>query len=177
MRVLLAFDKFKDAVSARTACTLAADALRELHPSWEFDLCPLTDGGEGFTEILTESAKGNIQHAEVTGPRGAPLRAPFGLARLNQIPDAARERLGLPSTLRRDGTIALIEMAAASGLALLANADRDPWQTSTFGTGELMRVAQGQGADVILLGLGGSATSDLGVGALAALGLEFFSET
>ncbi|MEO6004080.1 MAG: glycerate kinase [Opitutus sp.] len=176
MRVLLAFDKFKDAVSARTACTIAADALRELHPSWEFDLCPLTDGGEGFTEILTESAKGKIQSAEVTGPRGAPLRAPFGLAQLAQIPEAARARLALPSGLRADGTIAIIEMAAASGLALLGNSDRDPWQTSTFGTGELMRIAQSRGAAVILLGLGGSATNDLGLGALAALGLEFRSE-
>jgi glycerate kinase len=74
-----------------------------------------------------------------------------------------------------DTYIAIIEMAAASGLALLSAAERDPWQTSTLGTGELMRIASTVNAKAIVLGIGGSATNDLGLGALAALGLEFVS--
>ena len=177
MRVLLAFDKFKDAISAYGACTAAADALRELHPTWEFDLCPLTDGGEGFTEILTRGASGRMQVAEVTGPRGGRVSAGFGRVQFKNIPRAAQERLALPSDLAPDSAIAIIEMAAASGLALLSADARDPWQTSTIGTGELMRMAAAMDAKAILLGVGGSATNDLGLGALSALGLEFLDAT
>ena len=173
MRVLLAFDKFKDAISAYAACTAAADALRELHPTWEFDLCPLTDGGEGFTEILTRGASGRMQVAEVTGPRGERVSASFGRVQLKNIPRAAQDRLALPPDVTPDSAVAIIEMAAASGLALLPADQRDPWLTSTKGTGELMRMAAACDAKAIILGLGGSATNDLGLGALAALGINF----
>lgn len=173
MRALLAFDKFKDAVSARDACRVAAEALQEIDPQWTIDLCPLTDGGEGFAEILTASAHGEGVHADVAGPLGASVKAGFGLVELKHIPDAARERLELPLSLPSDSRIAIIEMAAASGLALLPASARNPWQTSTAGTGQLMRLAADAGARAIVLGLGGSATSDLGLGALAVLGLEF----
>src|SRR5688500_18925157 len=96
MRVLVAFDKFKDAISAHEACNLAAAALRSPHPDWEIDLCPLTDGGEGFAKILTESAGGELHTATVTGPTGSPVTASFGLVSLQNIPTAARARLELP---------------------------------------------------------------------------------
>ena len=175
MRALLAFDKFKDAISAREACAVTAAALREVQPTWECDLCPLTDGGEGFVEILTHAAKGQIKTAEVTGPRGKPVTAAFGLVPLKNIPPAAQQRLALPAEIGGDALVAIIEMAAASGLALLSSTERDPWQTSTLGTGELMRIAAEMNAQAIVLGIGGSATNDLGLGALAALGFEFFS--
>ncbi|MFI5358181.1 MAG: glycerate kinase [Opitutales bacterium] len=175
MRVLLAFDKFKDALSARQACASAAAALRSAHPDWTLDTCPLTDGGEGFAEILTEAARGRWPAVQVAGPRGRPLATRFGLVSLGSIPASARALLDLPATLAPESTVALVEMAAASGLALLPPAERDPWQTTTLGTGELIREAAAAGAKLIVLGVGGSATNDLGLGALSALGLRFLS--
>ena len=148
-------------------------------------MCPLTDGGEGFCEILTQALGGTFEAHTVTGPRGEPVVARLGFVPLALIPPAARRLLDLPdaqlsalnSQLPRDARVAVVEMAAASGLALLAPEARDPWLTSTTGTGELIRLAARPGVAAILLGLGGSATSDLGLGALAALGLNFVSAT
>lgn len=172
MRALLAFDKFKDSLSAPAAGDIAADELRTLRPAWEIDRCPLTDGGEGFAEILTRAAAGRLITAPVHGPRGEPIEAAFGLVSLARIPPPARVLLALPPGLPPDAPVAVVEMAAASGLALVPAARRDPWHASTFGTGELLRAAATAGAAAILLGVGGSATNDLGLGALAALGLE-----
>lgn len=175
MRVLLAFDKFKDSLTARAACDIAAQALRERHRDWTLDPCPLADGGEGFCEILTRAAGGQIILSTVTGPRGDPVQAPIGLAALDKIPAAARTLLALAargSPASPPPRIAVLEMAAASGLALLEPGDRDPWETTTLGTGELIATAAELGAGAILIGVGGSATHDLGLGALAALGLE-----
>jgi glycerate 2-kinase len=175
VRVLLAFDKFKDSLSARQACDLAAHALREVHPDWTIDLCPLADGGEGFAEILTQAAGGRMLTRSVAGPRSGLVDAAFGLVPLKNIPTAARALLALADHPPADARVAVIEMAAASGLALLAPTDRDPWQTTTHGTGELIRDAGEAGAIAVLLGVGGSATNDLGLGALEVLGLEFRS--
>jgi glycerate kinase len=184
MRVLLAFDKFKDSLSAPTACEHTAAALRAAHPDWTLDLCPLADGGEGFCAILTHAAGGIIETHTVTGPRGAPTPATIGFVPLARIPIAALALLRLPDTQRstldpqhhKDAYVAVIEMATASGLALLDPAQRDPWHTTTLGTGELIRIAAARpGVVAIILGVGGSATSDLGLGTLAALGLQFHS--
>ncbi|MEO6568684.1 MAG: glycerate kinase [Opitutaceae bacterium] len=174
MRVLLAFDKFKDALTANQACELAARALREKHPDWSFDLCPLADGGEGFAEILTRAADGQLVRASVAGPRGKTVNAAYGIVSAGKIPSAAATLFG---KTKREGRIAVLEMAAASGLALLPSAERDPWHTSTYGTGELMRAAAATGVTAIVLGVGGSATNDLGLGALAALGLQFHDQS
>ncbi len=173
MRVLLAFDKFKDAITAHAACTVAAEALHQLHPDWQIDLAPLTDGGEGFAEILTQSAHGQLHSCTVSGPRGDSIDASFGLVPVSSIPASARAQLALPAATSPHASVAIVEMAAASGLVLLPTSQRDPWQTTSFGTGELMLAAAQRGAAAILLGVGGSATNDLGLGALAALGLSF----
>ncbi len=179
MRVLLAFDKFKDSLSAQQACDLAARALRGRHPDWSLDLCPLADGGEGFAEILTAATGGKMSRLPVTGPRGNSHEASFGLVSLDHIPPAARQLLALdsPPLAGHAGVarVAVIEMASASGLALLSQEMRDPWQTTTHGTGQLIRAAADAGAVGVLLGVGGSATNDLGFGALDALGLEFLT--
>lgn len=176
-RVLLAFDKFKDALTAQQAGEVVAAVLREAHPDWELDLAPLADGGEGFAGILTEAAGGRIVPCEVSGPRGGRVTAGFGLVSVAAIPAKARAQLGLQRQSPFGAQIAVIEMAAASGLALLAAEQRDPWQATSLGTGELMRAAADSGATGILLGVGGSATNDLGLGALAALGLAFADAT
>lgn len=173
MHVLIAFDKFKDCLTAPEACRLTAEALRERQPAWTATACPLADGGEGFAEILTDAAGGEHVAVTVTGPRGAPVSARFGLVSVARVPLAARRSLGLEAPEQADRTIAVVDMASVSGLALLANADRDPWQTTTRGTGEVLRLAAARGVAAIVLGVGGSATSDLGLGALTALGLEF----
>jgi len=175
MRVLVAFDKFKDSLTSPAACAITADALRVGHPDWKIDLCPLTDGGEGFCEILTRAAGGTIEKLSVTGPRGTPVEATVGFVYLDDIPAAALSQLGLPNhSLSRDASVAVIEMATASGLALLGSDQRDPWHATTAGTGELLRAAAARpNIAGILVGIGGSATSDLGLGALEALGLEF----
>lgn len=178
MRALIAFDKFKDSLTAWEACDLTARALRDRHPDWSLDLCPLADGGEGFAEILTRSAGGKIVRHRVDGPRGAPLDAAFGLVDWEKIPPAARTLLQIEnpkSKIQNGSRVAVIEMAAASGLALLPTDARDPWQASTIGTGQLIRAAAEAGAVGVLLGVGGSATNDLGFGTLSALGLDFLS--
>jgi len=176
MRVLVAFDKFKHSLTATDACALTATALRATQPGWTIDTCPLADGGEGFCEILTRAAGGELRTLTVTGPRGTPTLAHFGLVPLAKIPTAARALLALPEPLAPD-FVAIVEMAQTSGLDLLPTDRRDPWHATTTGTGELILAAHSAGARAILLGVGGSATHDLGLGALTALGLRALDAT
>lgn len=166
MRALIAFDKFKDALTAPTACEIAREVIADMHPAWALDVCPLADGGEGFGTILTTAAGGVWQPLEVTGPRGAPCKSGFGIVDPTRLPAAARERLNIGGAK----SLGIIEMASASGLESLSPDDRDPWQTDTRGTGEAIRAAIAAGADAILLGVGGSATNDIGMGTLSELG-------
>ncbi len=172
MRVLVAFDKFKDSLTAPEACRIAAETLRAAHPGWEIDTAPLADGGDGFASILTTAAGGELVSVPVAGPLGEPRTAAYGIVSFGRIPAAARERLALPR-LREADTVAIVEMAAASGLALVPPAKRDPWRTTSYGTGQLLAAATKRGTRALLLGVGGSATHDLGLGALGALGLRF----
>jgi glycerate kinase len=178
MRALLAFDKFKDSLTAVQACEIAADALRAQRPEWELDLAPLSDGGDGFLSVLTAALPRERREWTVLGPRGSPTTGPVVFVRWADIPAQARSILNATRalSLTPDATVAIVEMAAVSGLALLPPSKRDPWRTTSFGTGQLLRHAMDSGADAILLGVGGSATHDLGLGCLAALGLRFFDE-
>jgi len=113
------------------------------------DLCPVADGGEGTTDALLPALGGEVVAADAHDPLGRPLRTSFAL-------------LG-------DGATALVETAAASGLGLVAEGERDAWAASTYGTGELIVAAAQAGAEVILVAVGGSATTDGGAGALRAI--------
>ena len=178
MRVLIAFDKFKGSLTAPAACEIAARVLRARHRRWQLDLCPLTDGGEGFVTILARAAGGQKVRFNVMGPRGGLVAADLGIIAGSSVPKSVRHLLRLPARARpASAAIAVVEMAAASGLHLLPPRLRDPWQTTTYGTGQLIRAAAELGAATIVIGAGGSATIDLGLGALAALGLEFHSAT
>jgi glycerate kinase len=176
MRVLIAFDKFKDSMSANAACAAASAALAERHPDWQIEVAPLADGGDGFCEILTGAAGGERIASPATGPRGQRVTGRIGRVPAANLPAAVRAMLNLPAALGH-GTapwVAIVEMAQVSGLSLLSSAERDVWRTSSLGTGELLRATLGAEAPAaILLGVGGSATSDLGLGALTALGLRF----
>jgi glycerate kinase len=170
MRVLVAYDKFKDSMTAEEACEGTASVLRELHPEWTLDLASLTDGGDGFGAILTESANGQSTRVNAAGPFLESTEAMIGIIEIDRLPVGARDLLtGLPVS----GRLAIIEMASINGLAMVPPEKRSPWTTSTLGTGQLIRAAANAGVNGILLGVGGSATSDLGLGALAALGYEF----
>jgi glycerate kinase len=169
MHILAAFDKFKDAMSADRACDAAlSGALDALGEPLTLTRAPLTDGGEGFCPILTDAAGGHVEYHPVCGPLGEMLDAPLGWVELDRIPEKARAFLG-----DRTGKLAIIEMASVAGLEQVPPDQRHPRHCTTHGVGDLIRVAVAQEASAILLGIGGSATSDLGLGALEALGLEF----
>jgi glycerate kinase len=168
MKILAAFDKFKDSMTAQAACEAASvGAHLALGQNVAITHAPLTDGGEGFCTILTHAANGFVESHTVCGPLGADLEAPLGWVEGSALPAGVR-RFFDPG----HGKIALIEMAAAAGLEQVALERRHPKYCTTYGVGELIRIAVAEGADAILLGIGGSATSDLGLGALEALGLR-----
>jgi glycerate 2-kinase len=147
-RVLVAPDSFKGTFSAvAVAQAIARGVTRS---GLEADLCPVADGGEGTTEVLLTSLHGRLVRARAHDPLGRPLETSFAL-------------------LGQDGARALVETAAASGLALLAADELDPWRASTYGTGELIVAAASAGAREILVAVGGSATVDGGQGALEAI--------
>lgn len=154
-RFLLAPDSFKGTLEAAEVCEIFAEAIRSEVPDAQIAAIPMADGGEGMTETYLKLLGGARISVQVTGPLGAPVEGFYG--RLN------------------DGS-AVIEMAAAAGLPL-AGEVRDPLNATSFGVGELIRHAVEHGAQRILLGLGGSATNDLGVGMAAALGWRFLDAT
>ncbi|MBL4574978.1 MAG: glycerate kinase [Opitutaceae bacterium] len=170
MRVLIAFDKFKDSLTAAEACQIAARVISQSHPSYEIEMAPLSDGGDGFCQVLTESLNGSSIEVQSSGPCMEKLHAPIGMVETIQIPSEALAHLDLSPTVQK---IALIEMATTSGLSLLPPERRNPWETTSYGTGQLIRIAIERGAQAIILGVGGSATNDLGLGALSALGFDF----
>jgi glycerate kinase len=173
MRYLLAFDKFKGALGAAEACAVAADAIRAAAPQAAVAAAPLTDGGEGFATILGEALGGEVRRVSVAGPLFSPLEGRYALVPGAAIPAPAWRALRLPDPLRK-GPIALVEMASASGFESLDDTRRNPWRTSTYGTGQLLRAAADAGAGAIVLGIGGSATNDCGAGALEALGVCYY---
>lgn len=169
MNVLVAFDKFKDSMTAQQACDAAAAGVTQVYgPSVQIQCSPLTDGGEGFSSILTNAASGYIEHHKVSGPRGEEIEAPLGWVDAARLP-AGIKALSLPDR----GRLAIIEMAAVAGLEQVPQEARHPKHCTTRGVGELIRIASASEADAILIGIGGSATSDLGLGALEALGIHF----
>jgi len=174
--VLVAFDKFKGALDAERACGVVAEVIQRERPAWSVDVAPLTDGGEGFCRIMTLAAGGVLETRHATAPlfdasgEAAPVKAHVGLVELRSVPQAARALLGLSAGAER---LALVDMASVNGLVLVPPAERDVYRSCTRGTGELLLAAGELGVDAILLGVGGSATSDLGLGALAALGWRF----
>lgn len=167
MRMVLAFDKYRGALSAEEACDLAAGAIRAVDPSATLRRLPLSDGGEGFARSVVAATGGTWEPVVVRDPLGRPVEAGLGWVAGGELPPAAARLLGVTASGER---IAVADLASASGLGLLRPEEREPAEGSTHGVGDLLRRALEGGADRILLGLGGSATNDLGAGALEALG-------
>jgi glycerate kinase len=153
MKVLIAVDKFKGSLTAPQACEAVRDGVLMKYPRAEVEMVPMADGGEGTSELLTLYTGGQMAEATVTGPLFEPLRAQYGLS--------------------GDGSTAFIESAKASGLQLLPISKRNPLFTTTAGTGELIADALQKGVRTIVLGIGGTATNDAGIGMASALGFRF----
>ncbi|MGB5736581.1 MAG: glycerate kinase, partial [Thiohalocapsa sp.] len=153
MKIVLAPNAFKGSMSAMQAALAMQQGVRAVVPNAEVSKVPVADGGDGLAEVLIEALNGEARVFTVRGPLNAPVQA--------QLCHVA------------DLELAAVEMAVASGLALLAPDDRDPTVTTTYGTGELIRAALDLGARRIVVGIGGSATTDGGIGMAAALGVRF----
>jgi glycerate 2-kinase len=154
MRVLVAPDKFRGTLTAAQAAAAIAAGWRRTRPADEIQQVPLADGGEGTMDALVAALGGERRIARVHGPLGDEVDAAFGLA-----PSAG-------------GRLGVVEMALASGLALVSERRRDPLRASTRGTGELILAAVAAGATEMLVCIGGSATTDGGAGMAQALGVS-----
>jgi len=183
MRVLIAPDSFKETLTANAAAEAIARGLRRVMPDVTVDLCPMADGGEGTVAALVSATGGQMHTTQVTGPLGEPVSAEWGTA---PSPSGGGPGWGdvdqqrnvdtpspQPSPQGRGGQMAVIEMAAAAGLHLVPTDRRDPTRTTTYGVGELILAALDAGCRKLLLGIGGSATTDGGAGMAQALGVGF----
>ncbi len=152
MKIIIAPDSFKESLTAMQVAEAIEQGFSEIFPQAEYIKLPMADGGEGTVESMVAATGGELVNVEVTGPLGAPVKAFYGW-------------MG-------DGETAVIEMAAASGLHLVAPEQRNPLITTSYGTGELILAALNHGARKIILGIGGSATNDGGAGMMQALGVQ-----
>lgn len=151
MKIVIAPDSFKESLSAHEAAQAIARGFAQVFPDADYVCVPMADGGEGTAAALLAAGGGQWRETTVEDPLGRPITARYAL---------------LP-----DGT-AVMETAAASGLHLLANDERNPLLTSTYGTGQMMADAVAHGAGHIIIGIGGSATNDAGAGMAQALGFR-----
>ena len=154
MKIILAFDSFKNCMPSPEICRIFRQQVMEYAPDFEVVSMPLGDGGEGTARAVTDACGGVMHDFEVTGPLQKQVSAHWG-----ELPDGS----------------AVFEMASASGIELISESERDPMKTTTYGTGELLRhIISDCGIRKVTIGIGGSATVDGGVGMLQALGVKFF---
>lgn len=155
MNILIAPDAFKESLAAIDVCRAIQTGIANIFPNADFTLLPMADGGEGTSEVLSFALGGDWVEVLVHDPLLRPIRARY---------------------LLLANKTAVIETANACGLTLLAPNERNPMFTSSFGVGELIRSAINNGAERLIIGIGGSATNDGGAGMLQALGVEFFDK-
>ncbi|MCE6962688.1 glycerate kinase [Leclercia sp. UBA5958] len=155
MKIVIAPDSYKESLSALAVATAIEQGFCEIFPTAEYVKLPVADGGEGTVEAMVAATQGEIVHVRVTGPLGESVEGFYG-------------RSG-------DKESAFIEMAAASGLELVAPSQRNPLKTTSWGTGELIRHALDAGVNHIIIGIGGSATNDGGAGMVQALGAKLLN--
>lgn len=154
--IVIAIDSFKGSLSSIQAGNIVFNATKKIFPQSNIKIFPLADGGEGTVDALTEGLHGKIISSYVTGPLGDKIQSRYGY---------------LPQD-----NIAIIEMADAAGLTLVPENKRNPLFTTTYGLGELILNAIHNGCRKFIIGIGGSATNDCGLGMLSALGIKFFNK-
>lgn len=157
MRVLVVIDSYKGSLSSMEAGMAAAEGVRRADPSADVVVRPLADGGEGTVDALVAGFGGSRRVVTVTGPRERPVDCAYGIVPQEEA----------------SSKTCIMEMAGAAGLTLLPVAERNPLYTTTCGVGEVIRDAIAQGCRRFVVGIGGSATNDGGVGMLQALGFGF----
>lgn len=156
MRIVIAPDSFKGSVSALKVAVAMEKGVLAVFPEAEILKVPIADGGEGTVEALVIAAGGELRYQSVVDPLGRTVTAVWGMI--------------------DNGQTAVIEMAAASGLTLVEKEKRDPRVATTYGTGQLIQKALEEGVKKIIIGIGGSATNDGGMGMAMALGVRFLDE-
>ena len=152
MKVVVAIDSFKGSLSSLEAGNAAKAGILNAVPESEVIVCPLADGGEGTVNALTLGMGGHLETVAVTGPIGAPVDCTYGII--------------------ENSKTAIIEMAGAAGITLIPPERRNPLFTTTYGVGEVIKDAILKGCRHFIIGIGGSATNDGGIGMLQALGFE-----
>lgn len=155
VRVVIAPDSFKGSMKSSEAAKRIQQGIQSVFPDWTCERIPVADGGEGTLDAILTATGGYKVPSTVQDPLGRMMRAEWGYC--------------------EDRKLAVIETAAASGLSLLTEKELDPYRASTFGTGQLVKEALDRGAQEVVLGLGGSATVDAGVGFFSALGVDFYN--
>lgn len=156
MKIVVAIDSFKGSLTSLQAGNAVKDAINRLDDKHRVLVKPLADGGEGTVEALAESTNAQMIELSVKGPLLNPVNAKY--------------------CIFKDTNTAIIEMAAASGITLISDGERNPLETTTYGVGELIKDAISRGCRRFIVGIGGSATNDGGTGMLTALGYEFLNE-
>lgn len=156
MKVVTAIDSFKGSLTSMEAGAAAAEGFHRVDAGIEVDVRPLADGGEGTVEALVAGMNGTLEHVMVTGPFGAPVNCAYGII--------------------RDSMTAVIEMSGAAGITLVPRDELNPLDATTYGVGEVIRDAIEKGCRRFIVGIGGSATNDGGVGMLQALGWGFLDD-
>ena len=156
MRVVDAIDSFKGSMSSLEAGEAISKGIKKAHNDAEVEIRPLADGGEGTVEALSIGMGGRLINVDVTGPVGRKVNAVYGIV------DSSKT--------------AIIEMSQAAGITLVSGDEKNPLYTTTFGVGELIKDAINKGCRHFVVGIGGSATNDCGIGMLQALGYEFLDK-
>ncbi|WP_373598972.1 glycerate kinase family protein [Paraclostridium bifermentans] len=156
MKVVIAIDSLKGSLTSIEAATAIKQGILNVDGNIDIEIKPLADGGEGTVEALVEGMNGEIKTISVTGPILEKVDATYGIL--------------------KDTNTAIIEMAQASGLPLVPQDLRNPLNTTTYGVGEIIKEAIKKGCRNFIVGIGGSATNDCGIGMLQALGFEFYNK-
>ncbi len=154
MKIVIAIDSFKGSMTSLEAGRAAAEGIKRIVPEADIVIKPIADGGEGTVEALTAGLGGSLKSVKVKDPLGREIYAQYGII----------------------GDTAVMEMAAASGIALISREELSPMDTTTFGVGQMIKDAVLSGCRSFIIGIGGSATNDGGIGMLEALGFEFLDK-
>ncbi len=169
MKVVIAIDSFKGSLSSIEAGEAAKEGILKAVPQAEVVVRPLADGGEGTVEALTLGMGGTLETVKVTGPLGETVNCVYGIIESKRISNFVEDNLDR-EVYRITEKTAIIEMSGAAGITLVPKADRNPLHTTTYGVGEVIKDAIIKGCRHFIVGIGGSATNDGGIGMLQALG-------
>ena len=176
MKILIAIDSFKGSLSSKEAGEAIKSGILRVVPDANVVISPLADGGEGTVETLVEDLGGSLETVRVKGPLFQDVEAHYGI-----LPESKKNtsEASLKTSSKNplsNGKLAVMEMSQASGITLVSPSERNPLKTSSYGVGEMILDAYHKGCRRFLIGIGGSATNDGGIGMLSALGFRFTKE-